>query len=726
MLTVLVGTLFGVHMASPDKALDLAVFREALPDSVEPVTADNTLDISAEGYQKIAENEAYTLELDAATVSLRVTHKATGVVWYSGYPLEEYGETVIPKDRRTMRTLCSVSYTDFDSVEETISNAADEVTTAFSALKNGVEIELTFPEQQITLSMQFYLDDTGFRVRIPKDKIREQGAFGIVQIDVMPAFGSVKSGDDGYIFYPDGCGTLYDCKVGTGYGQIHTQDIYGSHVMNFDETEMQSDNGQKSILLPCFGSASARRGFLAYMEEGSEYSSLSFSPSSSFFKLNRVYATAVYRRMMVRTTPDKKEIYVTEKVPQTEDICINYLLLVDQQANYSGMACALRSYMQKSGRLPVNTVNSGEIPLALEILLGTKEDNLYGKTGLAMTTYRQALAMLQELSANGVDSTRTILLGWQKEGYGQYPLSSNSAGFLGSAGDLKKLLAFQKETNCILLQNDYVQAEEGGRFSKQSDVVQSFLNMPITNALKTRFLLNPFAQYKRFVNTDGKAYQKLGAVGLAFDSISDWLPSDSGKSRKLTATDAKYIYASMARQSKNNGLMTAVQKGSDYLLPYADYVYNAYDGDSHLFAFSKEIPFYQMVIHGVVPYSCSMPGNMSSDFTYQKLKWVEYGSLPYFIVSEKPSNDLRDTGIDDIFSSRFTDWKDTIVKTYQEFKEKLSPIANEVMVSHEYLQSQLVCVTYESGQKVYINYADKAAQADGREIPAMDYIVVNP
>lgn len=597
VVVVLVGTLFGLHMLSPDKALDLSAFQQVLPVVAKPIPEERVLELAGEGFQLVADNGTYTLELDTVSVSLRITNKKTGLIWHSGYPIEEYEGNIIPRDRRIMRTLCSIAYTDFDSIEETISNAADEVETTYSPLKDGVELRFNFPEQNIALSMQFVLDETGFRVYVPKEKIEETGAFGLVQIDILPAFGSVMSGENGYIFYPDGCGALYDCKGGTGYDQMYSQDIYGDHGLDFDKIAQQNSNGQKSILLPCIGSAAGRRGFIAYMETGSEYSRLSFSPSSSFFKLNRVYATTVYRRIRMRTTPDKKEIYVTERVSTTGDVCIKYLLLADECADYSGMATALRTYLQQSGRLPQTKPMEGAIPLALEILLGTRENNLYGKTGLAMTSYRQAAAILDELSAAGVDYTQTVLLGWQKEGYGQYPLSVKPAGFLGGERELKALLAKGNAQQRLLLQNDYVQALEGGRFSKQTNAVVSFLNMPITDSLQTRFLLNPYQQYQRLTK-DLIACNKLGAAGLAFDSLSDWLPSDYGKNRKLTSTDVKKIYASMLDQSQKSHFSTAVQKGSDYLLPYADYLYNVYDSDSNLFAFSRQIPFFQMVVHG--------------------------------------------------------------------------------------------------------------------------------
>lgn len=723
-LVVAFGTVFGVSLLAPEKALDLSAF-PAEP-AAEPPVSTGPLTLSGEGYQPVAENSRFTLELDPAEVSLRVTDKVTGTVWYSGYPVEEYEGEVIPRNRRIMRALCTMSYTDFDADAGAINSSADEVEVAYGGLENGLEVHFTFPEQAIGVTVQFILDESGFRARVPADQLKEEGDYGIVQVDLLPSFGSLMAGKDGYILYPDGCGALYDCKEKTGYEDIYTADVYGSHILDLDTTLEQATVGYKTITIPYYGSAAQQRAFIAYIEEGAANASLSFSPASTFFNLNRVYPSIVYRRMMLRTTPDNKEMYVTEKAAAQEDLCVKYLLLTGDDADYAGMATALRGHMQAIGRLPQQGVASDTMPLALEILAGTRESNLYGSSGLAMTTYKQAQGILDELSQAGVSSLRTILLGWQKEGYGVTPASAKTAGYLGSAGDLKTLLAaYGRDANRIYLQADYVFAS-GGSFSQRNDVVNSFLNMPVTNAEADTFLLNPYKQLVRFRDKDLAAYQRLAPSGLAFDSLSALLPSDSGKNRRLTAAEAARLYGAMPALAKEQGLSAAVQGGSDYTLRQADYIYNLSDDDSNLFLFTRSIPFSQILLHGVIPYSCAMPGNMSSDFTQQKLKWVEYGSMPYFLVSQRPSNDLRDTKIDDVFSSRFTDWKGTIVATWQEMNERLAPLAGVTIVSHRDVTADVVEVGYATGHTVLVNYGGQAAVVDGVTVPARDYVVTTP
>ncbi|MHB1453850.1 MAG: DUF5696 domain-containing protein [Saccharofermentanales bacterium] len=729
---ILGATLCWVLLRNPEAITDMSKYRSVEIGTVKPGEAAAELNLQYSGYEVVAENSRYRMELDATEVIFRITDKSTGKIWLNGFPADQYGDTVIPKTKRQLKSICSISYSNATAgADGAVSNAADDVITAYTALEDGIEISFTFPAYEIKASVQIYLDATGFRARIPREKIEENGEYYILKIDLMESFGSVIQGSDGYILYPDGSGTLYDCSSsGSGNSFTQTDSVYCNPLNDIDKEKERKSSGYKSILMPYFGSSAGDRGFISYIEEGSDSANISFNPSGAFIKINRVYPSITYRKIMSRLGPDKREIFVTEKDSKVGDLCVKYILLTDNDADYSGMANHLRDYLMQTGRLPALTSAKKleQIPLALEILTGVQTDTLFGKKGLSMTTYAQTGEILDLLQENGVDSVYSILLGWQKEGYMQYPSSSTPASYLGSAKELKDLLVHNTDAaNKMFLLTNYINSMQGSDlFNKQDDAIISFVKLPITNKAENEFYMNIDRQFNKFSSKDMAKYKKLGATGLAFDGIGEIIVSDYTKNHIITRKDSMLIEASMAKLSKESGFFTAVQIGNDYMLPYADYVYNLYDSDSNLFVFSREIPFYQLVVHGLIPYSCDIPGNMTSDFQLQKLKWVEYGSMPYFLVSDKSANDLRDTEIEDIFSPRFSDWKDAIIETYKEFNQRLLPIFNQTVVEHTYINPQLVEMVYQSGHKVYINYSSDKMSVGSNEVPAMDYLVVEP
>ena len=130
-----------------------------------------------------------------------------------------------------------------------------------------------------------------------------------------------------------------------------------------------------------------------------------------------------------------------------------------------------------------------------------------------------------------------------------------------------------------------------------------------------------------------------------------------------------------------------------------------------------------MVVHGCVDYS-SLAGNLSYNDAYQKLRWVETGSIPHFLITHENPVRLKETSYNRIFSSQYTAWKEAMTAVYQEFNQRLSGVWNQTIERHDRLSADVVRLTYGDGSRTYINYGDSAAQADGQTIPAMDYVVI--
>lgn len=709
----------GISWSLPSRPLDLAFLDDVRLDWGKPVAVDGTVLPTEPEFVLVDENSRFQLEYSGENVMFRLADKATGEIWYGGYRVEEGAEELIPRNARIANNLLSVTYIDELSSVSSLNSTADGVLAVGKQLDNGLAITFTFPEPSIEVTLQIYLDETGFLACVPDGGIKETGDFRLISIDILPAFGSVMTGTDSYIVFPDGSGVLYDCHKDSG-----NKELYSAYIYAPPATSIEAERQEKSIPVPYYGAKSAEKGFAAYVVEGAEYGRICLSPGTSVFGLNRVYASLEYRNMLHVKSAQSEEVELYETKRRQTDLCVKYLLLDKEKADYSGMANALREYMQQIRVLPERSDPEEALPLALDILMGAQKETLFGNTYMATTTADQAIQMASELKEDGISNIYTILFGWQKEGYGAAPLSTNSAG--GSSSLRKLQTLYREQGSTLFLQTDYMNALEGGNFSTQRDIVYNFFNQAVTDEEESRFLLNPYKQYQKFLEKDLGKYQSLQAMGLAFDNLSSWLPADFSKNRQVSPTDSKSLYTAMTKASKESQMLNAVQIGNDYLLRHADYLYDVYEGGSDRFLFSREIPFYPMLVHGLIPYSCCTPGNMSSDFERTKLQWIEYGSIPYFWVTYEPASALEGTNVTGIISSRYSDWRDTIAVVYQEFAENLSALYAQTMVSHEYVQDELVCITYSSGHAVYINYSDTDLTVSGLTIPQQDYVVVNP
>ena len=90
---------------------------------------------------------------------------------------------------------------------------------------------------------------------------------------------------------------------------------------------------------------------------------------------------------------------------------------------------------------------------------------------------------------------------------------------------------------------------------------------------------------------------------------------------------------------------------------------------SNYFITDENVPFYQMVVHGSIPYS-SDPGNLSYDLRYHVLKWVEYGCMPYFELTFQKSINLKNTEYSRLFTSYYSQWNDVIADVYNELNSR--------------------------------------------------------
>lgn len=715
---LLVTTLFSGRVYITTEQLAAGVPALPVPEKAEGDVPE------ADGWVTVAQADGRRLEWDAQQVLFRVVSDTTGVVWESGYDFEHLDE-YSKRNRRLLTTLLQINYLDASGAEASLNNTVSGVYTEASLLKNGMALQFTFEEAAISVTLQLTLDKWGLSLRIPEEELREEGECRLLSIDILPAFGSMLTGDDGFILYPDGCGTIMDCNSSGKTAGVYTKAVYADRYKDLEEVADAFARGETGVPLPYFGSAlNGRRGCIAYVENGAENARVSLSIGSDTLPLNRLYTTAVYRfsRELTNSQGTTAIAFSTER--EVLDYRVHYLLLEENAATYSDMAVTLRGFLQEAGILPSQPRSDTTVPITVEWLISVRQNELFHSGNLVMTSFQQVDESLKELEAAGVKSTRSLLLGWQKEGCGVYPLSTSALGAAGGRSGLASLLKTGGGDRMFFLETDYVQADSDGSFSKRQDAVTDFMHTVVTDASESRFLLNPLRQYDRFTRRDLSAYASLGAAGLAFNSLGRYLPADYASGRAASGADTRRAYAALLQKTQEQGMQAAVQTGTDYLLAGSNYVYDAYDLSSGLHMFTREIPFYQMLLHGLIAYSGVTPGNMSADFTQIKLHWVEYGCDPYFLLSEQSSGMLENAVISDVFNSRFDDWKDQIVQVYEEFNRRLSPLNGQKIQRHEYLSEDVACVTYENGSIVLVNYGLQETETPYGTVPAKDYMVI--
>lgn len=162
--------------------------------------------------------------------------------------------------------------------------------------------------------------------------------------------------------------------------------------------------------------------------------------------------------------------------------------------------------------------------------------------------------------------------------------------------------------------------------------------------------------------------------------------------------------------------------GNAYALRVADRLVNISETDSDLDMTTREIPFYQMVVHGFLPYS-GTPGNHVANSRDMFLKLMEYGAYPCYEWFYAPSRDTQYTCLDDVFSGHYSAWLDQAAQEYAACLALYNATEGSPIVEHERLMPEVFRVTYENGVRCYVNYGEEAARVDGVAVPGLDYVL---
>lgn len=586
-----------------------------------------------------------------------------------------------------------------------------------SNTKNKYKKVLTYIEDQMTLA------------RISVGSLKTITVGGVISISVMPYFGAAGDESEGYVLYPDGSGALtHFKKKHSDYSFGYNTDIYSDDTPNIDWEEAKYDAGIRNTYLPVFGIRKNGAAFVSNIEQGDANAMVSFYPSGYIVDVNRSYFSLVYRRKLTR---DKEAGTLSQGSGQSYeekrrdiDFSVRYMFLDKQNADYSGMVNRLREQMLSDGRLKKSSKMTSDMPVGIELLGGVEQTVMIYKDFINMTTFSQAEKMISELS--GYDQTQLFInyRGWAKSGFGKFPTGLAPADKLGGKPGLKSLSALAKKAGAILmLGENFIEAEAGQKGYNNGDLALSNNLRPIASTLSLKWLISPKIikdKLSRYVSE----LNSYGVGGVSFDRIGTFVYYDysTDKDRRMDRQDTASVWGQALSRSQKTMGASAVTGGNSYTFSNVDWIIKAPTGSSEYVFTDESIPFYQMLIHGVIPYSLK-PGNNFYDAQLEKLTMIEYGGIPYFTLAYDEATKLQDLTIN-MFVSKYDDVKNMIDSTIKEFAENFGEISDKYLIAHQRINEELVYLVYSDGTKIFINYSKEKVTYEGNVIDPMNYLVI--
>ena len=180
-------------------------------------------------------------------------------------------------------------------------------------------------------------------------------------------------------------------------------------------------------------------------------------------------------------------------------------------------------------------------------------------------------------------------------------------------------------------------------------------------------------------------------------------------------------WQSFLKKYTDAGITVAVSGGNAFTLPYAGLVTDVPVCSSGYDMFDKDVPFYQAVLHGYVPYT-TKPIAQTADPTVTYLAAVENGSELMYYGMHEDASELFDGDYTHFYGSTWTLWKDKAVaqnKAYQPLQKK---VANLEMVEHGELAENVYYTTYADGTVVAVNYnKTDVTLENGKTVGALNF-----
>lgn len=712
----------------------------------EYVAPESTVDYTVEGtYVSVAKTDSLELFYNEAKGAIQVKDLKSGYLW-KGIVDEEVYPGFQKKNKQWvayMQSSVTIYYKDLknrDASLERLFSGKDLGLLEAEFIENGVSVTYGFHKQGIYITVEYVLDGDELVVTIPVDKIREDTKYVVSSVEVLPFFGAAGNEKSGYLFYPDGSGAI------TTFENVNSRpdNVVSAYYYTYTNKDVTFRNmwdedlyNRYTASMPVYGIKVDDNAMFCYATEGAENMGLTVNPSGVVVDLNRM-AFTVYPRNTYNvnahsmstgsgTSATGAQIQRVDKQLIPEDKQLRFGFLSGKDADYSGMASYYREYLIENGLLQ-DSVESGEtLPLALNLLMGTTKEGMVFDEFITMTNFKNVQEILDRLSNAGVKNAEVVLQAWMK-GYDEYEYWG-PASQLGGKKGLKNLNSYLQTATLknVYLENGFMFASsDTSKLDEDADVAVDGLDIEISFENMDgvmQYMMNPLAAYKRN-NAFLKKLEKYDALGVAYEDVARYVYADFNPNATYTKHESVEQLRELFAATDNSGRDIATNGSNQYAYSYTDYIYGIREEAYGLSITDYSVPFTQLVLSGMIPYSTEGAGNLAYDLQTQKLKWIENGALPYFYLTYESALKLRDTDYDTLFSSTYADWEQTVVDTYKEFEANLSCVYGEQMVDHKIITSDLYRIEYANGIVIYINYANTDAKVDGLTVPAKNYVVV--
>lgn len=591
------------------------------------------------------------------------------------------------------------------------------------------------------ISVIYTLDGPDFIVTVPLDEIEYRHDYPILSLSVLPYFGAAGIDDDGFMLVPDASGAII-----YNNNNKHNQAVYSINLYGFDNAlKRTAVINENYSYMPVFGAAVADNAYLCIIEEGDSSSAIEADVSGrthSYNAVNSKYTVINWDDADISKANVVAKVF--DRSEKTGAFSQRYIFI--SEPDYVSMATAYRNYLMS--RYPTLVPHNEENLPAVLGLVGAIDriENTFGiplQKSFALTTYSEAADIISDFTNKGIPGLRVNYVGWFNDGVlhdapGDIKLISELGGkkefenLLNSAAKNNAEMFFEADFTFIhngSLFNGYGVNRDSAKYLSR-DIAQLYPFCIACFGDRTgsygerysHYLANPEYTMKT-IDSFNTELHKIGAKNITFGSIGRLLNSDFNRRKLYSRTDAMNLQTEKLAELMASNTKIMIHEGNIYAVPYADVVIDVAMDANNFNIIDENIPFYQIVMHGLVPYTGS-PINLSPDYERNILRTVETGAGLYFMLMNAPGEELQETGYTRYYSADINRWGDEPIELYHKINNELSHTAAQFITQHQRLAPQVTLTGYEDGTLVIVNYSSETFSYDDVDVSGMDFAVI--
>ena len=746
--------------------------------SEQAAEEDNGIYVTEEeAFEKLtlcAENSKLRLYADKKDCTFMVEDKSNGKRWWSGYYNTDTAPTGKTKTSRR-NTLLSIDVVAAETkiVETSVRAYESSVEKKCTDIPNGIRFEFLFGgKYRIFIPLEVVINEDGtFTATVHSDEIKrykklqkeisegdpafddpanletdDNAGYQVLNVNLLENLGATAYDDEGMMIVPDGSGAVINYNNGTASGDNNTYEakVYGEDIA---VGKLYAGAVIEKVTMPVLATINKTQdaGLVMIATQGDACASAhAMVTGQNVTDLNSCwfeYALRTTDKYFMGNKNEPLTVYEANGI-KVGDVSTTYYPIYGEDLSYNDVADVYRDYLTKNVGVTKHTENDSA-PFYLTLYGGTvKTQSVMGfpvNIQTVATTYKEALDIIQQLEGRGVDNIKLIYEDFNEAGIvGEISAELQYSSKLGGKNDFTALKNYMDSKqyeffpSCDIM--EFYKSGNGYSFTLNSSkqITKAYatqtpfeLAFGLPHLTKDSWtILSPYYFpdiFTKLVNS----FNKENVKGISLNQASNLLYSDFSREnsegrRYIIRKDTIGIMQAGYQKLKDSGFTVMTENANQYVLPYADHIKDVPLYSSNYDIFDYDIPFAEMVLHGLVPYTTKAI-NKSADAEELRLLALVTGTpIHYEMMYENP-NKFADSEYDYLYYTNYTGWIDRSANEYKLFSDIIKQVSGAQINKFERLSEFEYQSEFEGGKTIYVNTDTGEIRYNNKSYKVEDY-----